>query len=224
MFITNIDDVVKCFFECSLSTSFRLDDGSELDHLVSHIHHRLGPVRVDDAELARGRVVKERDILVLNRSLFILSDRPAKRSILGADRGGKVLERVRAAHENKASVGSSWVFNAKQVCLAHITHINTAHVLGADLGHGTLHEALHPASRSELFLPQGRAHDEARADSHQLELLVIRKGSLEVPGGLFGENFALRVGRHAARSVRVAPVTFIESTVGRFVFRSHDHD
>ena len=128
------------------STSFGLDNGSELDHLVSHIDHRLGPVRVDDADLARGRVVKEEDFLVLDRRLIVLSDWPAKRSILGADRGGKVLVRVRTGHENEASIGSSWIFNTKQVCLAHITHINTAHMFRADCCHAARHEVLEPAT------------------------------------------------------------------------------
>ena len=119
--------------------------------------------------------------------------------------------------QDEASVCSGSVLDGEKVGVGGVTNIDSTHVLGADSGHATLHKPLHPSTGSERFLAKGRSHDERRTDGHELKLLLLGQGSLEIPCGFLSKNLALGIGTHTFGTIGVAPVAFIEGPIGGLV-------
>ena len=101
--------------------------------------------------------------------------------------------------------------------MGHITDIDDAAMLSADLVHAAFHKSLHPASRGEVLLAERWSHDKTWADRHNLELLVLGQGLLEVPSSLLGKDLGLGISAETFRSIWVAPVALIEGAVSWLV-------
>lgn len=145
------------------------------------------------AELERSSVVISTYFFARVNVLQVLGDRPAKGVVLGRNRSHNLKSRSRALTQNETPVCCGGIRDSEKVSLSHIAHVDDGHVLRGDLLQATLHQTLHPATRGEIFLAEGRPQNEARADCDDFKALILGLGCLEVPNGKLRKHLRFKL-------------------------------